>query len=83
MTIIRPITICKFVKKDGTERRMTFISARDMTSDEVTKRVKGTGVARSLPSGMETVWDLNEGQWRTVNRATFISNLTVMAEVVL
>ena len=83
MTNIRPVTICKFVKKNGEERRMTFISARDMTSDEVVSRVKGTGVERSLPAGMETVWDLTEGQWRTVNRSTMKSSLTLMAEVML
>ena len=84
MTIIRPVNIVKFVKKDGTERRMTYIAARDMSGDEILARVKGDGShIRKLSAGMETVWDLNESQWRTVNKATLLSSMTVMAEVVL
>jgi hypothetical protein len=84
MTIIRPVNIVKFIKKDGTERRMTYVAARDMSGDEILARVKGDGShIRKLGPGMETVWDLNESQWRTVNKTTLLSSLCIMAEVML
>jgi len=66
--------IGKFIKKDGTERVMTFCRICDIPEDFLEEKLSG-GRARILPEEMELVYDLEADNFRTFNHATMMGDL--------
>jgi len=59
-----------FSKSNGEIRTMFFVRATDLPTTFVEGNTKGTGKARLLKEGLETVWDLQAKGWRTFNWRT-------------
>lgn len=66
--------IGKFIKKDGSERVMTFCRICDIPEKFLSEKLSG-GKARVLPENMELVYDLEADNFRTFNHATIIGEL--------
>ena len=67
--------IGKFLKKDGSEREMTFCRICDIPVDFLSANTAGSTQERILPEGMELVWDLESDGFRTFNHNTIIGEL--------
>tara|TARA_B100000282_G_C31613249_1_gene435746 strand:+ start:252 stop:533 length:282 start_codon:yes stop_codon:yes gene_type:complete len=59
-----------FTKASGELRTMYFVRSNDLPTSFFENNTKGTGKARNLREGMETVWDLQSKSWRTFNWRT-------------
>lgn len=57
----------QFIKKDGTIRDMNFVRLSDLDTEFIESKTVGSKVDRKLPDGMEIVFDLFEGDFRTFN----------------
>ena len=64
-----------FRKKNGEVRRMTFVKLDDLPNSFLDSQITGTGKARRLGEGMETVWDLEEDAFRTFNFASMVGDI--------
>lgn len=67
-----------FVKKDGTERTMTFCRVKDIPDEYVATKISGEGKPRKLPEGMELVLDLVEDDWRIFNWKTVVGEVSAV-----
>lgn len=63
-----------FKKKDGSNRTMSFLLIRDLPTEFVAARVKGTQ-RHTLNEGMELVWDIDEKAFRVFNRTTVVDTI--------
>jgi len=59
-----------FTKASGELRTMFFVRSEDLPTTFIESNTKGTGKARNLKEGLETVWDLQSKSWRTFNWRT-------------
>jgi hypothetical protein len=64
-----------FLKKDGEHREMLFAHLGDLP-EAAFDQIVGAGPARTLPSGMELVFDLQVHDLRVFNHNTLQGNLT-------
>ena len=60
-----------FTNLKGQTRTMSFIKHSDLPSSVV-----GSGKSPRLAEGMETVWDINAGGFRTFNYKTAVGPIT-------
>ena len=60
----------KFLKKDNTEREMTFCRIKDIPSEYVATKITGGGAEHKYPDGMELVLDLERDNFRVFNWKT-------------
>ena len=67
--------IGKFIKKNGSERVMTFCRLEDVPSDFLESTIKGNRANSNLSDGMELVWSLEDDAFRTFNHYTMIGEL--------
>jgi hypothetical protein len=56
-----------FIKKDGSERTMTFSYLEDLPEEYLADRIIGSGPDKQYPPGMKLVWDLEEDNFRIFN----------------
>lgn len=59
-----------FLKKDNSEREMSFCRIEDIKSDFVASKINGTGAAKTLADESELVWDLEADNFRVFNWGT-------------
>ena len=59
-----------FIKKDGSQRTMSFLKVADLPHTMLEGMVKGTGKTRTLPDGSEMVYDLESKEFRIFNHKT-------------
>jgi len=59
-----------FTKKDGSERTMLFVRLEDLPEEFLASKINGTGTEKTLPAGMELVWDLEADNFRVFNHST-------------
>lgn len=64
-----------FLKKDGSQRTMTFIKVNDLPKVFLEGRIKGTGRARTLADGSETVYDVDAKEFRIFNHNTVVGSI--------
>lgn len=56
-----------FLKKDGSLRTMKFVKINDLPDTFIKDKLKGSERKRNLSEGMETVWDLENQNFRVFN----------------
>ena len=69
-----------FKKKSGELRTMKFVKITDLPEEFLNEAIKGTGAKRSMPTGLELVWDVEKKSFRTFNWDASVGSIT---EVVL
>jgi hypothetical protein len=57
----------EFLKASGEKRKMKFVKIKDMPEEFVKRQLSGKNQKRTLTEGMELVWDLEKGGFRTIN----------------
>ncbi len=65
-----------FVKKDGTQRTMTFIKVEDLPTEFVSTKIKNTGRKANLAEGSKVVYDVQAKEFRIFNYNTLVGQLT-------
>ena len=64
-------TRATFIKKDGSERTLTFVKLEDLTEEFMKAHLKG-GKQKTLKEGMEVVWDLEAKSFKMFNWKTLV-----------
>ena len=64
-----------FIKKDGSQRTMSFLKVADLPHTMLEGMVKGTGKVRTLPDGSEMVYDLESKEFRIFNHKTLVGEI--------
>ena len=64
-----------FIKKDGSQRTMSFMKVADLPRTMLEGMVKGTGKVRTLPDGSEMVYDLESKEFRIFNHKTLVGEI--------
>jgi hypothetical protein len=64
-----------FVKKDGTQRTMTFINMEDLPEDFLKSTIKNTGRKVNLAEGSKVVYDVDARDFRIFNFKTIVGEL--------
>jgi hypothetical protein len=67
-----------FLKKDGSQRTMHFVKINDLPKRMVEAKIKGTGKARTLADGSETVYDVETKEFRIFNHKTLVGEILEM-----
>jgi len=65
-----------FLKKDGTERTMTFIKVEDLPADFLETKLKNTGRKANITEGSKVVYDVQAKEFRIFNYNTLVGELT-------
>lgn len=65
-----------FVKKDGTQRTMTFIKVEDLPTEILDLKLKNTGRKVNLAEGSKVVYDVQANEFRIFNYNTLVGQLT-------
>jgi len=65
-----------FVKKDGTERTMTFIKVEDLPTEFLETKLKNTGRKANIAEGSKVVYDVQAKEFRIFNYNTLVGELT-------
>lgn len=65
-----------FIKKDGTERTMTFIKVEDLPTEILDLKLKNTGRKAKLAEGSKVVYDVKANEFRIFNYNTLVGELT-------
>lgn len=65
-----------FVKKDGTQRTMTFIKVEDLPTEILDTKLKNTGRKAKLAEGSKVVYDVKANEFRIFNYNTLVGELT-------
>jgi len=66
--------VATFEKKDGTLRTIKFLLVKDLPTDFLAGKVKGTQ-SHLLKEGMELVWDIDEQGFRVFNRQKVVDKI--------
>ena len=74
-----PVYQTKFRKLNGSVREIKFIHKKDMNKEALQDHVKGVR-ERNLQEGFETVWDVEENAFRTINHNTRFTNLDYVGD---
>lgn len=69
-----------FIKKNGERRKIIFSFLRDMPSDFINSRLKGSR-KHDLGAGMELVWDHEESDFRIFNRLTIVGSINKLEDI--
>lgn len=56
-----------FLKKNGEERKMTFVKIDDLPTQFMEGKVKGNRKPVTLAEGLELVWDVDKSEFRIFN----------------
>jgi hypothetical protein len=64
-----------FRKKNNDLRHMTFVKLDDVPDTFLESKIKDTAKDRSMPSGMELVWDLDQADFRVFNYSSQVGEL--------
>jgi len=72
-----------FLKKDGSERKIRFVQTKDLPSEFISGKVRGTGAKRIMTEGHELVWDLDKEDWRVINWDTVQTHEEAEQELIL
>ena len=67
-----------FVKKDGSERNMTFVKLNDLPKEFLDDKIKGVERKNSLTEGQEVVWDVDRSGFRVFNWNTLVGEPTLV-----
>jgi hypothetical protein len=65
-----------FVKKDGTERTMTFIKVEELPAEFLETKLKNTGRKVNIAEGSKVVYDVQAKEFRIFNYNTLVGQLT-------
>lgn len=66
-----------FQKKNSDTRNMTFVRLEDLPKDFLNSKVKNENSSRTLPEGLELVWDIESVGFRTFNWDAALGNVKV------
>ena len=66
--------VATFEKKDGSLRTIKFLLVKDLPTDFLAGKVKGTQ-QHNLREGMELVWDIDEHGFRVFNRNKVVDKI--------
>jgi len=64
-----------FMKKNNDMRHMTFVKLSDMPESFLASKIKDGKKEKSMPEGMELVWDLDKADFRVFNYSAQIGAL--------
>jgi hypothetical protein len=67
-----------FRKKNSDMRHMTFVKLSDIPEDFLETKIKDGSKDRSMPEGMELVWDLDKADFRVFNYGAQVGALNEM-----
>lgn len=65
-----------FIKKDGSERTMTFIKVEDLPTEFLETKLKNTGRKANITEGSKVVYDVQAKEFRIFNYNTLVGELT-------
>jgi len=66
-----------FQKKNSDTRNMTFVKLEDLPKDFLNSKVKNENSSRTLPAGLELVWDIDSAGFRTFNWQSAVGDVKV------
>jgi len=66
--------VATFEKKDGSLRTIKFLQLKDLPTDFIAGKVKGSQ-QHILKEGMELVWDIDEAGFRVFNRSKVVDKI--------
>ena len=71
-----------FRKKNSEMREMTFVKLDDIPETFLETKIKSDSKERTMPKGMELVWDVDQADFRVFNYASQVGELreTVMSD---
>tara|TARA_Y100000310_G_scaffold336365_1_gene420672 strand:- start:43 stop:327 length:285 start_codon:yes stop_codon:yes gene_type:complete len=64
-----------FRKKNDDLRHMTFVKLEDVPNTFLETKIKDTSKDRTMPKGMELVWDLDKADFRVFNYTAQVGDL--------
>lgn len=67
-----------FLKKNNDMRHMTFIKLNDIPETFLETKIKDKSKDRTMPKGMELVWDLDQADFRVFNYSSQVGSLKEM-----
>jgi hypothetical protein len=67
-----------FRKKNNDLRHMTFVKLDDVPDTFLETKIKDTSKDRTMPTGMELVWDLDKADFRVFNYTAQVGDLREM-----
>ena len=67
-----------FRKKNNDLRHMTFVKLEDVPETFLETKIKDKSKDRSMPTGMELVWDLDQSDFRVFNYGSQVGRLKEM-----
>ena len=67
-----------FRKKNSDMRHMTFVKLDDVPDTFLETKIKDTSKDRTMPTGMELVWDLDKADFRVFNYTAQVGDLREM-----
>jgi len=67
-----------FRKKNNDLRHMTFVKLNDVPDTFLETKIKDTSKDRTMPTGMELVWDLDKADFRVFNYTAQVGDLREM-----
>ena len=67
-----------FRKKNNDLRHMTFVKLGDVPDTFLETKIKDKSQDRTMPTGMELVWDLDKGDFRVFNYTAQVGDLREM-----
>ena len=65
-----------FKKKNDGSRTMTFVKLEDLPKDFLASKIGNHAKPRTLPEGIELVWDLDQDGFRTFNWRTLVGDVS-------
>tara|TARA_R110002020_G_scaffold472307_1_gene700173 strand:+ start:322 stop:606 length:285 start_codon:yes stop_codon:yes gene_type:complete len=70
-------TTATFLKKNGDERKMSFVKLDDLPKEFLSSHLKGSNRKSGLSEGMEIVWDIDSKGFRVFNWNTIVGEAIV------
>jgi len=67
-----------FRKKNNDLRHMTFVKLDDVPDTFLETKIKDTSKDRTMPTGMELVWDLDKADFRVFNYTAQVGDIREM-----
>ena len=67
-----------FRKKNNDLRHMTFVKLDDVPATFLETKIKDKSKDRTMPTGMELVWDLDQADFRVFNYSSQVGDLREM-----
>jgi len=67
-----------FRKKNDDLRHMTFVKLEDIPATFLETKIKDKSKDRTMPPGMELVWDLDQADFRVFNYSSQVGDLREM-----